>query len=224
MARCGGLRSRPRAFVSGKRWPAPTSTMPKRVNGHEVVLDREVEARAPSAGAAPCARACPRPRPILGWAVASWRGDRARRRAHGRRARALRDGSLATTRRRFRPDPWPRRSTRPERSMPRSESRENLICRDARARHVLPNRVGEEAVKARTFGGIELVDVIGGDELDLRTLGEGARFIEDKPAALHAGAQCVRHSGSLARRRAHRASPAHELDAMREGNRRLHGR
>ena len=65
-------------------------------------------------------------------------------------------------------------------------------------------------MKARTLGGVEVIDVIRGDEIDLRTLGEGARFIEDEPAAFHAGAQCVRHSRSLARR-AHRAPPAQEL-------------
>lgn len=53
-------------------------------------------------------------------------------------------------------------------------------------------------MKARALGGVEFVDVVRGDEIDLRPLGEGARFIEDEPAAFHAGAQCVRHSRSLA--------------------------
>jgi len=55
-------------------------------------------------------------------------------------------------------------------------------------------------MKVRTFGGVEFIDVVRGDEIDLGALGEGARFIEDEPATFHAGAQCVRHSLSLARR------------------------
>ena len=65
-------------------------------------------------------------------------------------------------------------------------------------------------MKARTLGGVEFIDVDRGDEIDLRPLGEAARFIKDEPASFHAGAQCVRHSRSLARW-AHWAPPAHEL-------------
>src|SRR5260221_9063965 len=100
--------------------------------------------------------------------------------------------------------------------MPRSESREHLVRGNARAGHVLPNRLGEESVKARTLGGVELVDVVRRDEIDLRTLREGARFIEDESAPLHARAQCVRHSRSLARW-AHRAPPAQELRWVVDG-------
>ncbi len=43
-------------------------------------------------------------------------------------------------------------------------------------------------MKARTLGGVELVDVVCWDEIDLRTLGERARFIEDESTLFHAGA------------------------------------
>ena len=54
-------------------------------------------------------------------------------------------------------------------------------------------------MKARALGRIEFIDVVRGDEIDLRAFGQGARFIEDEPAAFHAGAQCVRHARSLTR-------------------------
>ena len=54
-------------------------------------------------------------------------------------------------------------------------------------------------MKAGAFRRVELFDVGGGDELNLRTLGERARLIKDEAATSYAGAQCVRHSQSVAR-------------------------
>lgn len=62
--------------------------------------------------------------------------------------------------------------------MPRPNPGQHFVGGDAAARHVLPNRIREEAVKACTLGWVELVDVVCRDELNLRSLGEGARFIE----------------------------------------------
>ncbi len=68
--------------------------------------------------------------------------------------------------------------------MPRPNPREHFVCGNPRARHVLPTRLCEERMRAGTLRRIELVNVVGGDELHLRTLRERAPLIKDEAATL----------------------------------------
>lgn len=83
--------------------------------------------------------------------------------------------------------------------MPCPDPREHFVRRHAGSWHVLPNGLGEEGMKPRTLGGVELVNVVGGYELHLGTLGERARLIQDQPTSFHTGTQGVRHARSVAR-------------------------
>ena len=80
---------------------------------------------------------------------------------------------------------------------------------------MLSNRRGEEAVKARSFLCVELVDVVRRDELDFGPLGEGARLIEDEATSTDPGSQRVRHRKRIARARASPYRPCHTRHTTR---------
>ncbi len=56
-------------------------------------------------------------------------------------------------------------------------------------------------MKACAFLCVEVIDVVGGDELDFGPLGERARLIEDQATSTDSGSQRVRHSQLIARGR-----------------------
>jgi hypothetical protein len=67
---------------------------------------------------------------------------------------------------------------------------------------VATDRFGEEAVESGAFGRVEVVDVVHGNELDLRALREVRGLVEDQGPSLDLGAKtCTGHDVTVARLR-----------------------